>query len=105
MSPVLCFSRSFFFSSRRRHTRCGHDWSSDVCSSDLISHRADSQFAEVLWALHQRLALLQGGDKIDERSNPVSPIQFCDNVRRVLQELKLDARTKVLGYKDRKSDV
>src|SRR5690554_7372273 len=27
----------FFFSSRRRHTRCGRDWSSDVCSSDLIS--------------------------------------------------------------------
>src|SRR3989442_6937226 len=26
---------SFFFSSRRRHTRCGRDWSSDVCSSDL----------------------------------------------------------------------
>src|SRR6266498_5202723 len=27
----------FFFSSRRRHTRCGRDWSSDVCSSDLGS--------------------------------------------------------------------
>src|SRR5256884_1268186 len=27
-----CF---FFFSSRRRHTRCSRDWSSDVCSSDL----------------------------------------------------------------------
>src|SRR5690554_7794718 len=27
--------RRFFFSSRRRHTRCGRDWSSDVCSSDL----------------------------------------------------------------------
>src|SRR5207245_5290225 len=27
--------RSFFFSSRRRHTRCYRDWSSDVCSSDL----------------------------------------------------------------------
>src|ERR1035438_10834475 len=26
----------FFFSSRRRHTRCLSDWSSDVCSSDLI---------------------------------------------------------------------
>src|SRR5207245_11463244 len=26
----------FFFSSRRRHTRCYRDWSSDVCSSDLI---------------------------------------------------------------------
>src|SRR5471030_2563617 len=27
----------FFCSSRRRHTRCLSDWSSDVCSSDLIS--------------------------------------------------------------------
>src|SRR5436853_2594041 len=27
----------FFFSSRRRHTRCLSDWSSDVCSSDLLS--------------------------------------------------------------------
>src|SRR5438093_12498788 len=26
----------FFFSSRRRHTRLVSDWSSDVCSSDLI---------------------------------------------------------------------
>src|SRR2546422_7767874 len=29
---IFCF---FFFSSRRRHTRCSRDWSSDVCSSDL----------------------------------------------------------------------
>src|SRR5690606_40502982 len=27
----------FFFSSRRRHTRFSRDWSSDVCSSDLIN--------------------------------------------------------------------
>src|SRR5438309_5906875 len=26
----------FFFSSRRRHTRWNCDWSSDVCSSDLV---------------------------------------------------------------------
>src|SRR5690606_40301609 len=26
-----------FFSSRRRHTRFSRDWSSDVCSSDLIA--------------------------------------------------------------------
>ena len=26
---------TFFFSSRRRHTRLQGDWSSDVCSSDL----------------------------------------------------------------------
>src|SRR5690606_39726243 len=29
---VICF----FFSSRRRHTRFSRDWSSDVCSSDLM---------------------------------------------------------------------
>src|SRR5690606_39801712 len=30
---------SFFFSSRRRHTRFSRDWSSDVCSSDLGSSK------------------------------------------------------------------
>src|SRR2546429_2585996 len=32
----MCDSYFFFFSSRRRHTRCSRDWSSDVCSSDLL---------------------------------------------------------------------
>src|SRR5205814_7072876 len=41
----LCF---FFFSSRRRHTRCLSDWSSDVCSSDL-----DSQVCAVQLLLRQ----------------------------------------------------
>src|ERR1035441_1623601 len=31
-----------FFSSRRRHTRCLSDWSSDVCSSDLAHHCQNS---------------------------------------------------------------
>src|SRR5207245_6085397 len=34
LSIILFFF--FFFSSRRRHTRCYRDWSSDVCSSDLL---------------------------------------------------------------------
>src|SRR5207245_3542152 len=44
-------SFSFFFSSRRRHTRCYRDWSSDVCSSDLLA----------------RLRLRHGGEAEDER--------------------------------------
>src|SRR5256884_7528177 len=32
--PVAMIT-TVFFSSRRRHTRCSRDWSSDVCSSDL----------------------------------------------------------------------
>src|SRR2546427_8174076 len=39
-------SRSiFFFSSRRRHTRFDCDWSSDVCSSDLLSSLAQEERA------------------------------------------------------------
>src|SRR5947207_10229682 len=37
MSPSPLATRFFFFSSRRRHTRSLCDWSSDVCSSDLVS--------------------------------------------------------------------
>src|SRR2546429_1959992 len=33
---LMVVSVVFFFSSRRRHTRCSRDWSSDVCSSDLL---------------------------------------------------------------------
>src|SRR3989440_4837003 len=36
ISHVLFFYLFFFFSSRRRHTRSDRDWSSDVCSSDLM---------------------------------------------------------------------
>src|SRR5699024_11661807 len=32
----FCVSFFFLFSSRRRHTRSKRDWSSDVCSSDLL---------------------------------------------------------------------
>src|SRR5437660_7673660 len=40
---MCCFF--FFFSSRRRHTRWPRDWSSDVCSSDLISTVHSHAFA------------------------------------------------------------
>src|SRR5438093_13518850 len=36
MLEVSILYISFFFSSRRRHTRLVSDWSSDVCSSDLV---------------------------------------------------------------------
>src|SRR2546421_9518115 len=37
MSMLYLFFFFFFFSSRRRHTRSDRDWSSDVCSSDLLA--------------------------------------------------------------------
>src|SRR5256885_9896430 len=43
------FYNIFFFSSRRRHTRLQGDWSSDVCSSDLL--RLDALIPTPLWSL------------------------------------------------------
>src|SRR5260370_27447771 len=37
LSPHMFVFLFFFFSSRRRHTRFKCDWSSDVCSSDLLT--------------------------------------------------------------------
>src|SRR5258705_4681436 len=59
---IITMSRRsyFFFSSRRRHTTCLSDWSSDVCSSDLILLRelvpADSVQDELYWLAQAREA-------------------------------------------------
>src|SRR5690606_39434549 len=37
---ILASISIFFFSSRRRHTVFSRDWSSDVCSSDLLARLA-----------------------------------------------------------------
>src|SRR5690348_17902242 len=42
----------FFFSSRRRHTRWTGDWSSDVCSSDLL-FPAPNVRGKVDWREHR----------------------------------------------------
>src|SRR6266496_5858504 len=48
----------FFFSSRRRHTRSLRDWSSDVCSSDLIEeYIAASGYSGLLQALTEMTQL------------------------------------------------
>src|SRR6266542_6847459 len=50
----------FFFSSRRRHTRCYRDWSSDVCSSDA---RLEELWVEPAWRgrlVGTRLLLVAG---------------------------------------------
>src|SRR5471030_53595 len=43
------FSFFFFFSSRRRHTRCLSDWSSDVCSSDLLNRKTPTQLFAAMY--------------------------------------------------------
>src|SRR5207249_5586386 len=50
----------FFFSSRRRHTRSKRDWSSDVCSSDLLQYRGDGD-GGLLLRTHDPEVVERGG--------------------------------------------
>src|SRR5690606_41046703 len=47
----------FFFSSRRRHTRFSRDWSSDVCSSDLVRRQVPVGDTVTVAELAQRMAV------------------------------------------------
>jgi hypothetical protein len=106
------------FKNKALNTRTGEErFSGDILSlvehADLeetiaitsITHRADAFHAEALWALQQRFALLNDGEKIDERSNPASPVQFCESLRRVLASMDVDVKTKIIGYKTFEEDV
>src|SRR6266496_5909579 len=53
----------FFFSSRRRHTRSLRDWSSDVCSSDLVKAPG---FGDRRKAMLEDMAILTGGQVISD---------------------------------------
>src|SRR2546422_10293322 len=63
----------FFFSSRRRHTRCSRDWSSDVCSSDL--------------EIHERARL--GGIEPAGGLNPTETRALMDLIVRLREDLRL----------------
>src|SRR5262245_65139721 len=69
-SFVVFFACFFFFSSRRRHTRCLSDWSSDVCSSDLVKLGFSSDELQIALA---RAALARGeADRLPERFGSIA---------------------------------
>src|SRR3712207_8464509 len=62
---LLCLF--FFFSSRRRHTRYWRDWSSDVCSSDLLTPgKARALLGQFLFSgeeVDKPVTALSGGER------------------------------------------
>lgn len=71
----------------------------EVITISTISQRLDTDFAEPIWALNQRLALLNDGEQVTEASNPASPIQFCESLRRAIRLIPLSAKAKTVAYK------
>src|SRR5215467_14949750 len=77
----------FFFSSRRRHTRLQGEWSSDVCSSDLVGARV-----QALYTVTQRVA----GRQHEHRDVEAEPPRRPDDVdTRHLRHAPIDDRGRV----------
>src|SRR5437868_8111310 len=70
---------SFFFSSRRRHTRSKRDWSSDVCSSDLRSPLLDA--AETLLFMPDLFHYFFTGLKVNEFTNATTSQMYDPTAR------------------------
>src|SRR5690554_551875 len=90
--------RFFFFSSRRRHTRCGRDWSSDVCSSDLIKDKEIENEDLVNWPNWLYLTFRIGDGKWLDLSN-VEILEYKTNLH--LREGLLERRIRFRDDKKR----
>ena len=64
-----------------------------------VTHRAEEKFGEQLWFLHQRLGVINKGVPVDSSSNPVSPVQFCEALRKAIATMSVSTKAKIIAYK------
>src|SRR5947199_7207222 len=72
----------FFFSSRRRHTSCLSDWSSDVCSSDLGSPVPVCSSVGARWPPDRLIARSRGSRRSSAPTGPLPLPAPADRWRR-----------------------
>src|SRR5256885_5624170 len=73
----------FFFSSRRRHTRLQGDWSSDVCSSDLLEIGCEEIPASWLPGLTNQVGEVLAAQLRERRLGPETPVETYSTPRRL----------------------
>src|SRR2546429_3030844 len=106
----LCTLCCFFFSSRRRHTRCSRDWSSDVCSSDLLFPNVeapvghDSDFYSVYFSRGVLLEAQLIARELAETREPIHTLvqvfrsgDVGEQAARTLQAARTDAGQEVVN--------
>src|SRR5690606_40331429 len=82
----------FFFSSRRRHTRFSRDWSSDVCSSDLVLAMG------ILYMLLMRGSLVREGE--EGKGKPAGR----STMRELIRDYRLTGRARRLALRPDRSE-
>lgn len=74
------------------------DLEETITLSSMVQ-KIDVLYAEPIWALNQRFAILNGGEQVTEASNPAAPIQLCESLRRALRLIPLTSKTKNTAYR------
>ena len=80
-------------------TLVGNEDLEETIAITSLAQRADGFFAEPIWALNQRFAVLNGGRQVTETNNPAAPIQLCESLRKCLELIKLKTEDKIIAYK------
>src|SRR5690606_39632031 len=98
---MCCFF--FFFSSRRRHTRFSRDWSSDVCSSDLLKLIRDltPYLRRHVWALAVAFVLILVNAYVSTLA-PIIPGRAIDGFRSEERRVGKECRTRWFRYGDKR---
>src|SRR6266508_4894908 len=94
---IFIYSFILFFSSRRRHTRWPRDWSSDVCSSDLL---AEANAAAITWCAEVNRALHS-----EIHAVPAARLELERRALRPLPSLRPPLRAGELRTVDRLSTI
>lgn len=71
----------------------------ETITISTITQKLDESFAEPIWALNQRFAILNDGEQVVEANNPSAPIQLCESLRRALRLVPLTYRAKATAYR------
>ncbi|HET8711298.1 MAG TPA: DUF1631 family protein, partial [Spongiibacteraceae bacterium] len=71
----------------------------DDLAVSMIVSRASSQYSESLWKLNRRLAVLRGGKKVMDESNPFGPGKVGLALRQAMAELDVDLKARIFIYK------
>ena len=74
-----------------------HTTEENTIIAAVVRH-VDAKVSESLWMLNQRFSVLKSGGHVEDKDNPVAPIQFCYALQEALVLLPSEFKFKKLAY-------